>query len=320
LKTLRLIQSRTRTPNYYLFSGLQNALKQSNSIELTSSAINGFQKNHSSDILLSFGGEEALNPLLETSRSFSTKSAIWYTEDPYEIEVNTLSAENYNLVFTTDYYSKSRYRDKGNYLTLGVPGELFDIPREHKKIFDIVAFGSLWPNRLEILEKITSHPRTKSLKILLLVSQAGESWVDQETFKKVSARITSSGGEVVKLHRPLDLTQLLNFTRLARVCINWPRLFKQDSYSVPGPRIAEVGSTYVPQLLDVKSQPAINHMIPKGSFISYSPFRLEDDIADALEMSSYELGNIGEEMFDTCQQHFDWNSIVNSLVNRLNSL
>jgi hypothetical protein len=320
MKTLTLVQSRTHTPNYYLFKGLSDALSRTNLIDVRQSRINGFQKSQANDLLLCFGGEEALNPIIASSRLSVKKSAIWFTEDPYEFELNKISAQNYDLVMTTDYYSSEKYDRRGTYLSLGVPSELFSHPKQNYERFDLVMFGSLWPNRLEMLDRITSHPRTKNIRILLISSQLDASWINPVICRNVLDRIILAGGEIVNINRPLSIEQLLDATRNARICLNWPRLFKKDTYSVPGPRIAEVGSTYVPQLLDPETQPAIRHMVPDNSFLPYSNMRLEDDIADALEMSTLELEKIGRQMFNVCQQNFDWQVIASTLVKKLISI
>jgi len=299
---------------------LVEALKKSESIKVCQSAINGFQKIQKADYLLSFGGEEALNPILESSRSWVEHSAIWFTEDPYENEKNIISAKKYNLALTTDHFSENQYGNKGGFLPLGVPGKFFTPHERYEKTFDLIMFGSLWPNRIEMLERITSHPKTRSFKILLISSQSSAHWVNQDVLKKINSKIIYSGGEVVKINRPLSLEQMLNYTKRARICLSWPRVFKQDTYSVPGPRIVEVGTSFTPQLLDHETQPAIRHLLPEDSYIPYSMINLEDSIADALDMKHSDLEYIGNQMFYACKSQYTWDTVAATLVERLYSI
>ena len=104
MRSLTLIQSRTKTPNYYLFRDLVEACKQSGKFTSVQASINGFQQIENCDFLLTFGGEEARNRILESTRIRAKKSLIWFTEDPYENKVNIEAANNYDHVFTTDSF------------------------------------------------------------------------------------------------------------------------------------------------------------------------------------------------------------------------
>ena len=317
MRSLTLIQSRTKTPNYYLFRDLVEACKQSGKFTSVQASINGFQQIENCDFLLTFGGEEARNRILESTRIRAKKSLIWFTEDPYENKVNIEAANNYDHVFTTDSFSVSKYNGSANFLPLGVRKDLLSMPKPLNYHFDIVAFGSLWPNRIELLQEITTNPLTNKLKILLIGAQVNAPWVDQNELLHLNGRIIAAGGEVVNVKRPFDLRRLLTLAATARISLGWPRLFKTDSYSVPGPRIVEVGAARIPQLLDSASQPGLKKMFPQDTYFNFEISNVAETLSNVIELSQKELAAKTELMVQTIEEKYLWEILISQLEEKI---
>jgi len=309
---ISIVQSRQHTPNHYLFRDLCSAVEESPLFELLDSGlVQDVEVKHRQNLLV-FGGEELQDRKLGRIISMSANPCVWFTEDPYETDKNIKFAPKFTKILTTDQFSVEKYSGKGFYLPLGTKilepnQETFDYK------FDVVMFGSLWPNRLDILKQLVSNPITQNLRMLLITSQAKAKWVDQEIYKEVVESICKRGGEVVETFRPFDLKQLRDFTSMAKVCLNWSRSFKEDLWSVPGPRVIEVAVWGKLQLLDIESQPGVKSMFDSDSYVSYTQADISSKIHEVLNLPDGKIEEIARRAKETAINSFTWDKILLNL-------
>ncbi|HYG88456.1 MAG TPA: glycosyltransferase [Azospirillum sp.] len=125
-------------------------------------------------LLLAFGGEEIDHFLLHKLIRLSGRSAIWFTEDPYELSRNLASAELVDLVFTNDRASVARYGSKGHYLPLAGFEPFHERPLDPAgRRYDLFFAGTAWPNRVEMFQKLLAIDSGLRLKLFVPPSPFG---------------------------------------------------------------------------------------------------------------------------------------------------
>lgn len=310
---INALQTRTKTPNYYLFRDFSIAMINSKRVSEFRPEISGLSgPGGFADLLICFGGEEFQTPFNIAQLSWAEKSLAWFTEDPYEIETNINNQHFFDLILTTDEKSISRYQEGSLFLPLAAPKVLFNELRSHEKEFDIFLFGSLWPNRISLLDEIMSNISVTKYRILLITSQLNASWIDQQRVKQIFSNIEKYNGRVVTSNRPFSLEQLKHFAQISRLCLNWPRKFVGDSWSVPGPRIFEIAASGTVQFIDVESQPGVKALIPDGSYVEYNNKSLANKLREHLVESSVEESGVA--LFEFVKEHHTWETRVSSLL------
>jgi len=308
------IQTRMKTPNYYLFQDFSTAMLNSKKISEFRAEISGFSTPSSfADYLICFGGEELLTPFNIAQLSYADKSLLWLTEDPYEVETNTKNEDFFDYIFTTDEKSVGKYKKGASFFPLATPKELFHKLKSLEKEFDIFLFGSLWPNRISILEQMVSELSLTKYRILLVTSQFDATWVDQEKVKEIFTNIENYNGRVLITRRPFSLEQLKHFAQISRLCLNWPRKFAGDKWSVPGPRIFEIASSGTLQLIDTDTQPGVKSLIPDGSYVNYDINSLMSTLREHL-IDSQINKDAGIPLFEFVKENHTWDTRVSSLL------
>jgi spore maturation protein CgeB len=306
VSSLTILQTRTSTPNYYLFQDFCRALEGASKKYKIRTAVSGLDAPKKlSQILLCFGGEELLTPVNLAHINHAEKKIAWFTEDPYERNLNKENENYFDLVLTTDVGSKEHYSVKTEVLPLAAPARLFENQAIFKKDFDILVFGSLWPNRIDILDAIVSQLSSTKLRILLVTSQSTAPWVDQEKTNRLFSEVEKFGGRVLLASRPYSLNQMKYFAQISKIVLNWPRFFAGDNWSVPGPRIFEIAASGTTQLLDVGAQPGIRSIIPNDAYIEYNHLNLKEVLDSTLSHDS-RVSSIGERMFDLVRKEHTW--------------
>lgn len=303
---LTILQTRTSTPNYYLFQDFCCALEGASKRYKVWPAISGLDAPKMfSQTLLCFGGEELLTPVNLAHINRAERNIAWFTEDPYERNLNKENENYFDLILTTDAGSKEHYSVKTEVLPLAAPSSLFESQSIFKKDFDILMFGSLWPNRINILDDIVSHLNSTRFRILLITSQTTAPWVDQEKTNRLFLEVEKFGGRVLLATRPYSLNQMKYFAQISKIVLNWPRSFTGDNWSVPGPRIFEIAASGTTQLLDVGAQPGIRSIIPSDTYIEYNNLNLNEVLASAL-LDDSRVSGIGQSMFDLVKKEHTW--------------
>ena len=99
------LNSKLFDSNGYIFQALVRALGRRTDIQLhviSCSELRQIPVDPSNQALLVYGGEELHKiPREYLHRAFGRR-AIWFTEDPYEVKRNIVSADLFQVVFTND--------------------------------------------------------------------------------------------------------------------------------------------------------------------------------------------------------------------------
>lgn len=227
------------------------------------------------DLFLAFGGEEAHNPIVLRAAKLARSSAIWFTEDPYELRKNQRLAEHFDVVFSNDRASSASYGSKGHHLPLaGDPvRNYWPVPTGRHR-FDVFFAGTAWPNRLKFLRKLRERRPDLRLKFLLVSNPALEPHL----------------GDLAKGFDFSPGVPIREFCRLANasaVTLTLPRKFatghhRPDAASdTPGPRIFEVALAGSCQVVDAETTPLVNALFREGEH--FEGYGDEESCLDAID-------------------------------------
>jgi spore maturation protein CgeB len=306
LSKITLVQTRASTPNNYLFQDFSEALEKSKPLHDVYSAVSGLDSpKYFSDFILFFGGEELRTPLNIAHLKYAKKRIVWFTEDPYEQAVNLKNESLFDLVLSTDQQSSKNYLTQSKYFPLAAPENLFQNAKNIEKKYDIFLFGSLWPNRIDLLEELVANLKNTQFRILLLTSQNDQDWINQDRIFKLFFEIEKYKGRVMFITRPFSLKKINELAQICKVCVNWPRLFENDQWSVPGPRIFEIAASTTPQLIDIGAQPDVLQLVPSDSYISYRTSNINEVLTKLINDDEI-IAQTGNKMFDFVSTNHTW--------------
>ena len=170
---LFVLNSKLSDSNGYIYQALVRALGRRIDIQLhviSCSELRQIPVDPSNQALLVYGGEELHQiPSEYLQRAFGRR-AIWFTEDPYELKRNIVSADLFQVVFTNDSGSLNVYRG-GLHLPLAAdPALVPQVPvcdPENLLFFS----GTAWPNRKKLLSKLlTSWPTPDDFDLHLVAN------------------------------------------------------------------------------------------------------------------------------------------------------
>ena len=314
MSKITVVQTNTSTPNNYLFRDLSEALQKSKLFHDVYSAVSGLNgPKFFSDFVVFFGGEELRTPLNIAHLKYAKNRIIWFTEDPYEQSVNLKNESLFDLVLSTDRRSSANYLRQSKHFPLAAPESLFKSAKNIEKKYDIFLFGSLWPNRIDLLEELVSNLKNTHFRILLLTNQNDKHWISQDRIFKIFFEIEKHKGRVIFIARPLSLSKINELAQICKVCVSWPRLFENDQWSVPGPRIFEIAASMTPQLIDLEAQPDVLQLVPSDSFISYCTSDVNEVLIKIINDDKIKT-QAGNEMFDYVRANHTWKSRVSELL------
>lgn len=156
-----LFDTKYRNPNHYICLGILGALKRHPDVELVikpdpldavASAV-----EHRCNLFIAFDGEEMDAALCKRLATICGRSALWVTEDPYELEVNLRHAGLFDLVFTNDSASVQAYGPRGLHLPLAGATEFHSLavpPADQPLRYQLFFAGTAWPNRSAFLRTV----------------------------------------------------------------------------------------------------------------------------------------------------------------------
>jgi glycosyltransferase involved in cell wall biosynthesis len=155
-----LYSTDVRTRNFYLIKSIKNALLRDIRIEsvyiLTIDNIVRECFERKFDILLAIGGAGAVEEPLKRALQLVRKSALWTTEDPYELTRNRAIGKNFDVVFTNDKHAAAHYSPPAIALPLAASLEFHDAPPlgGSDLLTDLFFVGTAWPERVELLSSL----------------------------------------------------------------------------------------------------------------------------------------------------------------------
>jgi len=169
------LDTKSSNGNHYMFNAAARALRNNRAVEslhvadygnALSLAIEG-----NANLFIAFDGESLEDEVCSRLRHVCGRSALWVTEDPYELPYNKRSAALFDLVFTNDLPSVAAYGEKGRHLPLAADPALHYLPvladDDSRLRYDLCFIGYAWPNRVDLIRAIIrDHPGLR-LKIAL---------------------------------------------------------------------------------------------------------------------------------------------------------
>lgn len=304
-----LLDTKASNPNHYICLEIERALAQHPAVESVhradySNAISIAVENNT-NFFLAFDGEAPDWNICTRLAEICQRSAVWFTEDPYEINVNTQFAKIFDLVFTNDKSSVKRYGEKGKHLPLAA-SEYFHfhpIPNEDDYLYDLLFVGTAWPNRVLFLKQLL--PLLSNIKYKFALP---------------------TNPHLPKFDLPLDefeyswKTSNLDFARLAnksRITLSLHRDFSLNSEnsfaSTPGPRLFEVALAGSLQLIPSDLQETSEYYNTTSEVITFN------DVFDAAEKIKYFLKQQDERRAaaSKAQQHTIKNHLYENRIEEI---
>ena len=187
-------------------------------------------------------------------RAAGSKTAVWFTDDPYITDSTQNIARYYDYVFTQELSCVSFYQRMGcpqvHYLPLAVNTKIFHDRREKDSShIDICFMGTAWNNRILLFDQIASYLSRKNTLI------TGWYWERMSNYSLLSNKIR------LEVLSPEESAYLIN---QSRIVINNHRsyddqtLFSKNSNKLPtlsiNPRTFEISACGAFQLSDVRQE------------------------------------------------------------------
>jgi spore maturation protein CgeB len=272
-----LLDTKKENPNHYLVLCLLDALKQSPYVEFV---IKGEYKNainlaleNECNLFFAFDGEQLDKAYCERLKHVCRTSIVWNVEDPYEINVNKLNIDLFDLVFTNDKGCVSAYGEKGRHLPLAssksmhfhqvkVPGDQYN--------YDLFFAGTAWPNRISLLKSIENDLKDIKMKLALPTNIH---------LPKISLNLPVSS-----YNWRTPNSEFARFSNVSRVTLSLHRQFTASGGDAeamtPGPRLFEVAMAGGFQLID-NNIPGVEDYLDEG--IDYIGFSSPKECIDKLK-------------------------------------
>lgn len=159
-----LLGTKKRDPNYYICLAIEDALNKNPDVQLVINANygNAIDKavRHSCNLFLAYGGEEMDMEVCRRLAVACGRSAIWFTEDPYEFSVNQERAQLFDIIFTNDKASSLNYGPNAHHLPFAASKKFhfFHYPEKDENfLYDILFVGTAWPNRVNLIKALEPH-------------------------------------------------------------------------------------------------------------------------------------------------------------------
>jgi len=133
--------------------------------ELTSGFITNYCLSDDINTVLCIHGIH-INPAhINILNKLNITTALWILDDPHEFDLNQERARYYKLIFTNDMNTVDKYERPAYYVPTAVDPEIFK-PSMHsgKARYDVLVYGSFYPERLSFLSKLVSIKSCYSIK------------------------------------------------------------------------------------------------------------------------------------------------------------
>lgn len=268
-----LLDTKKSNPNHYICIAIHHALKTSPLVEsvIKADAHNAIQEAAANqcNLLFVFDGEELDRELCRRLALVCGYSVLWVTEDPYEISVNVANAELFDLVFTNDSASVSRYGSKGRHLPLaGAKNFHFHPIIERDRLrYDLFFAGTAWPNRVEFFRDIFKDQQQSQICLRAKIALP-----TNPHLPPVDIGIPNS--QLSWRTTPIDFGRFVN-SSLATVLL--PRVFSASGNNefaeTPPPRLFEAALAGGVQLVQERLEEVSRYFIPEKEFLYFSDAR-----------------------------------------------
>ena len=284
-----LLDTKRSNPNHYLCLGLHRALKQHPDVDLVISANLGEAiaraRESGCNLFIAFDGEELHRGICARLAALCGRSILWVTEDPYETTVNIQNSAFFDLVFSNDSASVSRYGDKGRHLPLASDPDLhfLEVQEDNSCLYDLFFAGTAWPNRVALLKQIIDH--ISDLKTKLVLPHNEHLPAPSKTLPLPESAYSWR----------MPNSQFVQFANRSRVTLSLHREFTSSPGGspmamTPGPRLFEVALAGGFQLVDLALQETEDYFTKDLEFVGFhSP-------GEAIEKLKYYLKHPDERL------------------------
>lgn len=282
--TLRLLvlSTETTTRNHYILLAITAALRNHPEVAVAHTATiwdaARLVTEHACNGVIVVGAAGNNASVVERVVRMVTYSALWTTEDPYDLPRNWPAARYFQHVFTNDRASVAAYGGHARHLPLAgsvLFNSLKPLERDADFRHDLLFVGTGWPNRVADLNRIIARlPASLSMKIAL----APNPFIPKPELIR---------GDLVTDWRcsNVDLARLAN---RSRVTLTLDRTFSStegagEAGSTPPPRVFEVALAGGYQVyLSGRSEIDQYFDIPQDIRVSGTPDAVASDILQAL--------------------------------------
>jgi len=188
---------------------------------------------------------------IDAIRALGIKTAIWFADDPYFVDLTLQIIPHYDYVFTHELSCVPLYRANGcpqsHYLPLAVPTSIYKPQASGGEYRSDVCFiGNAFPNRIEFFNVVL--PRLSKRKVVFV----GALWDQLVHYKQFAEHIHLGW---------MPLEETVNYYNGAKIVVNLHRPAVDSKYSrnalqIPGrsinPRTFEIAACGAFQLSDVR--------------------------------------------------------------------
>lgn len=238
----------THNPNAYLTLGVHAALKRlvgdkvvlaDNRTLLPLAATGKF------DTLICIDGQRLNKSLIRHARGAFQRCILWLFEDPFMSDYNRRNIDVFDVVYTNDPSCVALYGSKGRFLSLGASTDLHfrEIKPDSALNYDIFFAGTMWPNRIPILEKLIATFPAARFKLICPTN---------EYLPPLPASLAA-----LALQRPVSHEAFIDFANASRVTLTMFRNYashgEASQATAPGPRLYELGLAGTAQVVEAGS-------------------------------------------------------------------
>lgn len=230
------------------------------------------------NLVLTLHGNFLSRNIMKTIKDMGYQSAIWFVDDPYEIDNTVTYATWFTHVFTIEKSCIPIYQQAGiksvHWLPLGTfPDYFHPINVENKYKSDICIVGTAFDKRIEIIDSLSDYLLTKKTLII------GRWWKRLKSYSKMKNHIINrlippgetaryfNGAKInLNIHRTADdRTAELNSKRIAA--------------ETPNVRTFDIAACQAFQITDFRTQ-LDKFFIPEQEIIT---FKNNNDLKDKIE-------------------------------------
>ena len=156
-----VLDTAAQTHNSYIPMAIVDALRRHHTVAAVrlagyGDAVEVFHRERC-DTFLALGGAGCDLAIVARLCAMAARSAIWITEDPYELEENLRVSRPFDLAFTNDLSCLPAYGRRGRHLPLAASTAFHDIAPvtdETTFLYDVCFVGTAWPNRVKTINHL----------------------------------------------------------------------------------------------------------------------------------------------------------------------
>jgi glycosyltransferase involved in cell wall biosynthesis len=194
------------------------------------------------DTLICIDGQRLQESLLRRVRPAFRTVIMWLFEDPFMLDYNIKNRSLFDYIFTNDPECVPSYGGKGHYLPLGASPKFHHRPvrADADLEYDIFFAGTMWPNRIQSLRRITAAFPDARLKLVCPTN---------EYLPPLPSDLAQ-----LAIQWPISHESFIDFANASRVTLTMFRDYASHGTvgqaTAPGPRLYELGLSGTAQVVE----------------------------------------------------------------------